>query len=170
VFDLGEVEAEAPALRLECAVQQLSDTEAMSGLLLTWTAQQAGGAACLLGLEMELDVGAQYCEPDLWFQAMARGLHQSYRVRYCRLNRKLRKILKNRVRFITHYERLYPARRRFFFLRAVKFLVPVSEASTARERLALLLRDGLSDPASSLLHQVCRVQQQLAVEGLAPEY
>jgi hypothetical protein len=99
--------------------------------------------------------------------ASVAGLDVAYRVRYCQLNRKLRKIVKNKYRYQKRYEWLPPHMRPAFAVSLLKQYVKTRTELTFPERIAGALAEQLLfaplTPLTLLAHQT----QTVAVSTLA---
>lgn len=90
----------------------------------------------------------------------------AFRVRYCQLNRKLRKIVKNKYKFQKKYEYIQPYRRLGFILALLKRCLSVRPELTFFERVSAFLVDLFSDPSSSIFHTLLHQTQAITLDTL----
>lgn len=90
-----------------------------------------------------------------------------YRVKYCQLNRKIRKIVKNKYRYQKRYEWIQPNQRPLFVLRLFKKCLSLRGELRLENRLAGLWVDHMSDPLNSVLVEMSQQHQQVAVSVLS---
>lgn len=91
----------------------------------------------------------------------------AYCVRYNQLNRKLRKIVKNKYRYQKRFEWIPPALRPYTAIRLFKAYLKTRTELTLAERFAGVLTDQLLFADKAPLTQLAKQSQQTAVSALS---
>jgi len=100
--------------------------------------------------------------------ALAITLRQTYRLRFYGLDRRVRKIVKNKFRYTLRYEMVPIPRRLIVNIAAIRLGFLTGERRFWEARLAMILGDVLADPDTSFVCQLIKQQQRLALEALDP--
>jgi hypothetical protein len=104
--------------------------------------------------------------PDIFLSWLANSLKLTYRIRYHALDRKVRKIVKNKYRYV----RTYVCIREWHRVRlGIRLLVTATIIQSARHwdsRLSTVLSELSCNPERSLLRQLRRQHQHLALSSL----
>lgn len=102
----------------------------------------------------------------LALELLARRLSLTYRVRHRALTRRMRKIVRNRYRFVRTYGAVAPSQRVRQGLRLIQLLLPLSDAPTLTGRLTDTLGGLLEEPATSPLARLHAQHGVVAVTRL----
>jgi hypothetical protein len=124
---------------------------------------------CQFDQEMGIQLNSEYAtSPAL--QLLYRlddKLRLKYMVRYTALDRRLRKIVKNKYRYHKYYARIPPHRQRNFALRLLVLAVSFRVDVTLAAWLAQLLRDFTTEAPDSLLLGLMVQHQNVTLATLA---
>lgn len=101
------------------------------------------------------------------FKWLWADLSVSYQVKYCRLNRKIRKIVKNKYKYQKRYEWIPPRLRAKVATRFFKNMVLTEQSLFFYERLQNTINAHLENPETSHLKQMVQQTQASAVSVLA---
>ena len=93
-----------------------------------------------------------------------------YRVRHRALTRRMRKIVRNRYRYVRTYECVAPSQRARHGLRLIRAVLPLSQEATFAARLATTLGDALYSSEDSVLLRLHSQHSLVAVAKLAARY
>lgn len=100
-------------------------------------------------------------------RSMYLNLEVSYRLRYCQLNRKLRKIIKNKYKFQKRNEWIPPRNRHKHIAALLKKNLLLQEDVVFNHRLAAVFSFYFSDPLTSDLYKLAKQNQGIAVSTLS---
>lgn len=90
----------------------------------------------------------------------------NYSLKYCRLSRRVRKILKNKYRYSKYYFIIAPYKRRLFTLHLWKYILKFHDERTFFLRLTSFLKNFTNPDPDSLLWSLFYTQQRLALKKL----
>ncbi len=105
-------------------------------------------------------------EPSFFVEWVGTALRLTYRIRYHALDRKVRKIVKNKYRFVRSYVCLREWQRTRLGLRLVPLAASLHTDQSWERRLAAVLGALVWAPEDSLLRQLRRQHQQIALSAL----
>lgn len=89
-----------------------------------------------------------------------------YSLKYCRLSRRVRKILKNKYRYSKYLFMIPPAKRRLYTLHLWKYVLKFHDEATFALRLQAFLKNFTTPDDETLLWSLFYVQQRLALKHL----
>lgn len=95
------------------------------------------------------------------------GIECAYRVKYCRLNRKIRKIVKNKYRYQKRYEWIPPRARLPFVVGLFKKAIAIDDALVSVGRFYNVVSPLLTDRDDSLVVTMARQHQLVTVNLLS---
>jgi hypothetical protein len=90
----------------------------------------------------------------------------NYSLKYCRLSRRVRKILKNKYRYSKYYFVIAPYKRRLFTLHLWKYILKFHDERTFFLKFGAFLKNFTNFNEDALLWSLFYTQQRLALKKL----
>lgn len=105
--------------------------------------------------------------PELLLRDVIAPLAVAYRIKYSQLNRKLRKIVKNKFRYQKRYEWIHPQSRLSFVTYVIKRCAALQSHRTFNARISYLITNCVRFKEKSLIYTVLDQHQRTAVSMLS---